>query len=54
MPIVENRSGKVLVVVPSDIPAGTYRLEIVAQFSHSSVLLKEPRTITSNADLTVA
>jgi hypothetical protein len=50
----ENRSGKVIVVVPSDIVAGTYRLEIVTQFSHSSILLKEPRTIIFKVDLTVA
>ncbi|MHC6202040.1 DUF4469 domain-containing protein [Breznakiellaceae bacterium SP9] len=33
--------------------AGTYRLEIATQFSHSATLLKEPQTITYDVDLTV-
>jgi hypothetical protein len=50
----ENRSRKVIAVVPADIAAGTYRLEIVTQFSQGSGILKEPRTILFATDLTAA
>jgi hypothetical protein len=52
--LAENRSGKVIAVVPSDIGEGTYRLEIVTQYSHGGISLKEPRTVMFEADLTAA
>ena len=49
----ENRDSKVIAVVPAAIPAGVYRLEIVTQHTHGSALLKEPRTVSYDVDLTV-
>jgi hypothetical protein len=51
--LAENRDAKIIAVVPSDIPAGVYRLEIVTQYNVSSIPLKEPRTIVYDVDLTV-
>jgi hypothetical protein len=52
--LAENRSGKVIAVVPAGIAAGTYRQEIVTQYSSGAITLKEPRTIPFGTDLTVA
>lgn len=41
----QNDPKTILARVPGDLPSGTYTLRIVTQFSSSSVLLKEPRTI---------
>ncbi|MDR2627307.1 MAG: DUF4469 domain-containing protein [Dysgonamonadaceae bacterium] len=41
--IAINEPSKLTFIVPSDLPAGDYRLSIVTQFS-SNALLKEPRT----------
>lgn len=49
--IVNNNPAEVLIVIPA-LAAGTYRLEIVTQFS-GSTLLKEPRTAELDKLLTV-
>jgi hypothetical protein len=48
-----NRSNELLGLIPP-LPAGTYRLEVVTQFAGSGVLLKEPRTVKGESELTVA
>jgi len=50
--IVMNNPSELIVVIPNLI-AGTYRLEVVTQFSNGSVTLKEPRTATFTKELTV-
>ena len=51
--LAENTAGKIILQVPS-LGTGTYRLRIVTQLSNGSSLLKEPRTITFDTDLTVS
>jgi hypothetical protein len=48
-----NRTSELVGVIPP-LTAGTYRLEVVTQFTGSGVLLKEPRTIKGESALTVA
>ncbi|MDR0599057.1 MAG: DUF4469 domain-containing protein [Treponema sp.] len=48
-----NRPVEVVALAPS-LSAGKYTLEIVTQHSHSSTLLKEPRAIKAEPELTVA
>ena len=48
----ENTSGKIILQVPN-LSAGTYHLRIVTQVTNGSVLLKEPRTIYFEPNLTV-
>ena len=48
-----NRSAELFGLIPA-LAAGTYKLEIVTQFTGSGVLLKEPRTIKGESALTVA
>jgi nucleoid DNA-binding protein len=48
-----NRASEIVGTIPS-LTAGTYKLEIVTQFSSGSFLLKEPRTVTLPVILTVA
>ncbi|MDR1120117.1 MAG: DUF4469 domain-containing protein [Dysgonamonadaceae bacterium] len=38
-----NDPSRIIFIVPTDLPAGDYKLSIITQFSHST-LLKEPRT----------
>jgi hypothetical protein len=40
--VLINEPSKITFIVPSDLPAGDYRLSIVTQFA-SNILLKEPR-----------
>jgi hypothetical protein len=47
-----NRSAEIFGLIPA-LPAGTYKLEVVTQFSSGSFLLKEPRTVFMPAVLTV-
>lgn len=49
--IVMNNPSELIVVIP-DLPAGTYRIEVVTQHS-SGKLLNEPRTATLDKLLTV-
>jgi hypothetical protein len=42
--ILDNEPSKITFIVPANLPAGDYKLSITTQFSHSAVLLKEPRT----------
>ncbi|GMO45467.1 MAG: hypothetical protein Pg6C_07490 [Treponemataceae bacterium] len=48
-----NRAAEVMAQAPA-LAAGTYALEIVTQYSNGTVLLKEPRTIRAEPELTVA
>ncbi|MDR2516528.1 MAG: DUF4469 domain-containing protein [Spirochaetaceae bacterium] len=48
-----NRSNELLGLIPP-LAAGTYKVEVVTRFSHSSTVLKAPRTIASGPVLTVA
>ena len=49
----ENRDAKIIAVIPDTLPAGTYRLEIVTQYTNGGHVLKEPRAISYTVDLTV-
>ncbi|MDR1337085.1 MAG: DUF4469 domain-containing protein [Tannerella sp.] len=42
--IATNDPSKITFVVPSDLPAGDYRLSITTQFASGATPLKEPRT----------
>lgn len=47
-----NRPTELMVEVPA-LPAGTYTLEIITQYTSGNTLLKEPRTIKAETPLTV-
>jgi hypothetical protein len=51
--LAENTSVKLIGVIPPELAAGTYQLEVVTQFSGGSNPLKEPRTVVFNSPLTV-
>jgi hypothetical protein len=51
--LAENNVSKVIALIPDSLPAGTYTLEIITQYSSGSFFLKEPRTVTCPFDLTV-
>jgi hypothetical protein len=51
--LAENIATKVIGVAP-DLPAGTWKVQIVTQYTHGSSQLKEPRVITFAEELTVA
>ena len=57
VPITEhlgnNRSTELLGLIPP-LTAGTYRLEVVTQYSNGTTLLKDPRVIKADPILTVA
>ncbi|WP_042720189.1 DNA-binding domain-containing protein [Flavobacterium sp. B17] len=50
--MVTNNPSELIVVIPA-LPAGTYNLEIVTQFSKNSAFLKEPRVALLDKLLTV-
>ncbi|WP_374461832.1 DNA-binding domain-containing protein [Chryseobacterium taeanense] len=50
--IVTNNPSEVMVVIPA-LPAGTYNLEVVTQFSKNSAFLKDPRVALLDKLLTV-
>lgn len=52
--LTHNDPKYVLARVPADLPAGSYTLRIVTQYSNSSTLLKAPRSIDYQRLLTVA
>jgi hypothetical protein len=47
-----NRATELVVMIPT-LTAGTWKLELVTQYSSGTVLLKEPRTIQAEPELTV-
>lgn len=50
--VVVNNPSEIIVVIP-DLPAGTYKLEVVTQYAGGN-LLKEPRTAEFDKTLTVS
>ena len=48
-----NRSNEVLGLIPP-LAAGTYRLEIVTQFTNGTRLLRDPRAVKADPELTVS
>jgi hypothetical protein len=51
--LAENSATKVIGMIPA-LTAGTYKLEIITQYTHGGNQLKEPRVITFDGELTVA
>jgi len=51
--IVTNNPGEAIVVIPT-LAAGSYKVEVVTQYTGSAKLLKEPRVIPFDKVLTVA
>jgi hypothetical protein len=51
-PLGINRAAEVMTLIPA-LPAGKYKLEIVTRYSTGTILLKEPRTIKAEPELTV-
>jgi hypothetical protein len=51
--ILANDPSKVTFIVPTDLPAGDYKLSLTTQFSATAQLLKEPRTYIFDYVLTV-
>jgi hypothetical protein len=49
--IVINNPSELIIIIP-DLPAGTYRVEVVTQYSQGP-LLKEPRSVVFEKTLTV-
>ena len=41
-----NDPGRIILVVPTSLSEGTYRLELETYYSNSNTLLKTPRTLT--------
>lgn len=50
--VVVNNPSELIVIIP-DLSAGTYKLEVVTQFTSNSIFLKEPRTAAFEKILTV-
>jgi hypothetical protein len=46
--IAINEPSKITFVVPTDLPAGDYKLSITTQFTSGAIPLKEPRTYVFN------
>jgi hypothetical protein len=51
--IVINNPGKLLLLIPSDLIAGVYRLKVTTQFTGSNKLLVAPRQTIFEQELTV-
>jgi hypothetical protein len=51
--IVTNNPRKLLLLIPSDLYTGTYRLKVVTQYSGTNKDLKTPRTVVFGQMLTV-
>jgi hypothetical protein len=51
--LAENTTVKLIGVIPPELAAGAYQLEVVTQFSGGSKALKEPRTISFEGPLMV-
>jgi hypothetical protein len=52
--LAENAANKVIGLIPAGLAPGTWKLEIVTQYSSGQTFLKEPRTLTFAGELTVA
>jgi hypothetical protein len=53
--IVNNNPSELLVIIPEELTAGTYKLEVKTQFaSHSKQVLKEPRSCVFDKLLVVS
>jgi hypothetical protein len=50
--IVDNKPSELMIIVP-ELGVGLYLVQVTTQFSSSSILLKEPRTVTFDKTLTV-
>jgi hypothetical protein len=50
--LADNQSNRLVGIIPA-LSAGTWKLEVVSQFSGSSTPLKAPRTVLLAAELTV-
>ena len=51
--LVTNEPSKLLLLIPAEMPAGTYRLKAVTQFTGANKMLKAPREAVYFHDLTV-
>jgi hypothetical protein len=51
--IVINTPAKLLLLIPSDVAEGTYRLKVTTQFSNSTKMLVTPRHTVFHQELTV-
>jgi hypothetical protein len=51
--IAKNEPSRVMIIVPPDLPADTYDLRIVTQFTSAQGLLNAPRTILFAVPITV-
>jgi hypothetical protein len=51
--IVANNPGKLLLLIPSDLATGLYRLKVVTQFTSANKLLNVPRQAVFGQELTV-
>ena len=47
-----NRSNELLGLIPP-LVSGTYKVEVVTQYSNGTTILKEPRVIKAEPELTV-
>ena len=52
--LTQNDPSRIIARVPATITPGSYTLRIVTQFSHASMLLKEPRTLEYELPLVVS
>ena len=51
--IVINNPGKLLLLIPSDMAVGVYRLRVATQYASSGHLLKTPREVVFAQELTI-
>jgi hypothetical protein len=51
--LVTNNPSKLLILIPTDLEVGVYRLRIVTQFTGANKLLNAPRQVVFGQDLTV-
>ncbi|MDR1895454.1 MAG: DUF4469 domain-containing protein [Prevotellaceae bacterium] len=51
--IVTNDPSRLILLIPADLAAGTYRLKIISQFTGANKQLKSPRQVVYNNELTV-
>ncbi|MDR0756524.1 MAG: DUF4469 domain-containing protein [Tannerella sp.] len=51
--IVANNPGRLLLLIPSDLATGLYRLKVVTQFTSANKLLNAPHQAIFGQELTV-
>jgi hypothetical protein len=51
--IVLNEPSRLLLLIPADLPKGTYELSLTTQFAAGNKPLKQPRTATLNSNVVV-